>query len=338
VAIDVKREGSATDFMVKDNLASNRLSLRMGNTSPTRFDYSPYGMPLASNGATMPAIGQPQTRGYINQRFDPETGLQYLHARYYDPFGGHFLTPDTFDPDQAGVDFNRYAYAGDDPINGSDPNGHATCGSACAGPTISQEQMYEQQVSIEESNVWLAEKLETIEGPMEAATAVELSCGCPGEIAAPFTGTAFGLAKLAKIAKPTLQASLDALKLKQIENAVKLSGVPIRNLSLAGKVHPISGVPFDKLGFPIFKGPKFNIGKFVNRNLDEELANKLAGYPKTPKGYTWHHHQDGKTMQLVDQLIHSQTGHTGGYSLNQKGGYSNGGGLWGTLKSLFGFK
>jgi len=35
-----------------------------------------------------------------------------------------FLSPDTFDPWQEGVDINRYTYSGNDPINGSDPNGH----------------------------------------------------------------------------------------------------------------------------------------------------------------------------------------------------------------------
>jgi hypothetical protein len=35
-----------------------------------------------------------------------------------------FLSPDTWDPMLPGVDINRYAYAGNDPINKSDPNGH----------------------------------------------------------------------------------------------------------------------------------------------------------------------------------------------------------------------
>lgn len=35
-----------------------------------------------------------------------------------------FLTPDTWDPILAGVDFNRYAYGANDPINNSDTNGH----------------------------------------------------------------------------------------------------------------------------------------------------------------------------------------------------------------------
>lgn len=42
-----------------------------------------------------------------------------------------FLTPDTWDPILAGVDFNRYAYGANDPVNQSDPNGHMAgpCGN-----------------------------------------------------------------------------------------------------------------------------------------------------------------------------------------------------------------
>ncbi|WP_445662062.1 HNH endonuclease [Bacillus sp. FSL R9-9481] len=36
---------------------------------------------------------------------------------------------------------------------------------------------------------------------------------------------------------------------------------------------------------------------------------------KNPKGYTWHHHQEPGTMQLVDTNIHQKTGHTGGRAL-----------------------
>ena len=35
-----------------------------------------------------------------------------------------FLSPDTADPTLPGVGTNRYAYAQNDPINRSDPNGH----------------------------------------------------------------------------------------------------------------------------------------------------------------------------------------------------------------------
>ena len=116
---DVRREGQATDILVKDHLASNRLVLRVGS-GVTRADYGPFGQPLTSNGSV--AL---QGKAYINERFDPETGLLYLHARYRDPLLGRFLTPDTWDPDLPGVDINRYAYALNDPVNGSDANGHA---------------------------------------------------------------------------------------------------------------------------------------------------------------------------------------------------------------------
>ncbi|MGQ3236446.1 RHS repeat-associated core domain-containing protein [Shinella sp.] len=58
------------------------------------------------------------------ERLDVETGLLYLNARYMDPILGRFISPDDWDPTIEGVGTNRYAYADNDPINKSDPNGH----------------------------------------------------------------------------------------------------------------------------------------------------------------------------------------------------------------------
>jgi RHS repeat-associated protein len=58
------------------------------------------------------------------ERHDPETGLVYLNARYYDPVIAKFISPDWWDPDKPGVGTNRYAYADNDPVNKSDPGGH----------------------------------------------------------------------------------------------------------------------------------------------------------------------------------------------------------------------
>ena len=73
-------------------------------------------------GEPKPATALP--KGFIGERPDVETGLQYLNARYYDPARGQFDSPDDWDPTLAGVGTNRYAYAGSDPVNKSDPNGH----------------------------------------------------------------------------------------------------------------------------------------------------------------------------------------------------------------------
>ena len=63
-------------------------------------------------------------KGFIGERFDSDAGLQYLNARYYDPALGLFLQPDWFEVTQPGVGTNRYAYAGNDPVNRMDPNGN----------------------------------------------------------------------------------------------------------------------------------------------------------------------------------------------------------------------
>ncbi|MDF2373939.1 MAG: RHS repeat-associated core domain-containing protein [Rhizobiaceae bacterium] len=49
----------------------------------------------------------------------------YLNARYMDPSFGRFISADDWDPIKEGVGPNRYAYAQNDPVNKSDPNGHA---------------------------------------------------------------------------------------------------------------------------------------------------------------------------------------------------------------------
>ena len=43
-----------------------------------------------------------------------------------DPAFGRFISPDDWDPVLEGVWTNRYAYAQNDPVNKSDPNGHQT--------------------------------------------------------------------------------------------------------------------------------------------------------------------------------------------------------------------
>lgn len=88
---------------------------------------------------------------------------------------------------------------------------------------------------------------------------------------------------------------------------------------MAGQRHPKTGIPFDADGYPDFSSVsketvKIRFADPPNRALDAAAANRAAGLAETPEGYVWHHHQDGTTMQLVPRDIHTQTGHSGGFS------------------------
>ncbi|VVB65065.1 Salmonella virulence plasmid 65kDa B protein [uncultured archaeon] len=66
-----------------------------------------------------------------------------------------------------------------------------------------------------------------------------------------------------------------------------------------------------------------NIGALRgSRAKDFAAANKIAGYSETPKGYTWHHHQDLGRIQLVEESVHAKRveghDHWGGVSIWQK--------------------
>lgn len=83
-----------------------------------RFDYTPYGQSVASMGAA------PNGPGYTGHVNDPDTGLVYMQARYYDPVVGRFLSIDPVGPSPGNTfNFNRYGYASNNPIINIDPDG-----------------------------------------------------------------------------------------------------------------------------------------------------------------------------------------------------------------------
>lgn len=63
---------------------------------------------------------------YRGEQFDPDLGLYYLRARYYNPLTGRFMNRDPEDgllTDPKSL--HRYVYAGGDPVNLADPTGRA---------------------------------------------------------------------------------------------------------------------------------------------------------------------------------------------------------------------
>ncbi len=106
---------STTTYLHHDQLGSTRLITDSAGSSgtATTFTYDPQGALSSSSGSlTTPLM-------FSGQYLDSESGLYYLRARYYDPATAQFLS---VDPDLAQT-MQSYAYAGDDPVNRTDPSG-----------------------------------------------------------------------------------------------------------------------------------------------------------------------------------------------------------------------
>jgi RHS repeat-associated protein len=77
------------------------------------YEYDAFGNKVNSTGTT------PNNYLYRGEQLDPDLGMYYLRARYYNPLTGRFLSVDS----QAGQGQRRYEYANADPVNGMDPSG-----------------------------------------------------------------------------------------------------------------------------------------------------------------------------------------------------------------------
>jgi RHS repeat-associated protein len=105
-------------FLSHDHLGSVRAITNPAGARGEATVYKPYG----ERGTTVVSL-QPESKGGLGERFDPETGLQYLNARYYDPELGISFQPDWFEVTQCGVGTKRYAYAFGDLVNKMEPGG-----------------------------------------------------------------------------------------------------------------------------------------------------------------------------------------------------------------------
>ena len=126
---DTNNDGQpdSLQFYLRDH-NNNTTQLVNANGTPAEFYFYDYrGRPRffnATNNAAMTnsAVGNPYL--FTGQRYDPETGLYYYKARYYDPTFGVFLSRDPlgfwFDPLNHG---NPMALVGNNAWNRRDPSG-----------------------------------------------------------------------------------------------------------------------------------------------------------------------------------------------------------------------
>ena len=107
-------------FYVRDHLGSSRLVLDVEGNIQSRFNFEPYGVeltPLGSNTSN-------EKYKFTGQERDYDTGMDYMHFRYYGSNIGRFMKPDKMGG-QAGdpQSWNKYSYCKNNSITCHDPDG-----------------------------------------------------------------------------------------------------------------------------------------------------------------------------------------------------------------------
>ena len=100
-----------------------RAQRRARRSDPARSRPRPHPFPrrrLAPGGNVTASTGSSTVPfRYAGEYADPDSGLIYLRARFYDPNTGQFLTRDALED----ITHEPYVYAGGDPVNQIDPLG-----------------------------------------------------------------------------------------------------------------------------------------------------------------------------------------------------------------------
>ncbi|MBU3978752.1 hypothetical protein KJ980_07205 [Patescibacteria group bacterium] len=110
---------SSRYYPLEDGLGNVRFITNSSGTNVRSYTYDPFGNISGTQGTLTGNRYQFQT-----QQNDPESGMYYLRARYYDPVTGRFISRDPVkgylqDPRTQ----NGYDYALNNPVNLSDPSG-----------------------------------------------------------------------------------------------------------------------------------------------------------------------------------------------------------------------
>lgn len=113
-----------------DHLGNTRLVTDGTGAKVSSHDYLPFGEEIGSPGTTGPRMKftghERDDDGSISQLSD----FDYMHARYYLPVVGRFLSTDPLRGRAASPQsWNRYAYALNNPVRLTDPDGRQTIGS-----------------------------------------------------------------------------------------------------------------------------------------------------------------------------------------------------------------
>jgi RHS repeat-associated protein len=112
------RSSDGVYYLHADHLGSTSLTTDGSGEVVARQLYHPFGTVRWSEGTL------PTDFGFTGQRHDG-TGLVFMHARYYHPYLGRFISADSIVPEPGNPQaWNRYSYVYNNPLKYTDPSGH----------------------------------------------------------------------------------------------------------------------------------------------------------------------------------------------------------------------
>jgi RHS repeat-associated protein len=156
------RQDDVVYFIHSDHLGSTSLTTDITGTVVAETRYLPYGEQRWITGTLVTDFT------FTGQRAERGFGLLDYNARYYDPWLGWFVSPDTILPDLANPQsLNRYAYVYNNPVNYTDPSGH--CGDGTGSGNLGAEILttvckqllkYREDIFFPDENTTFEERLE----------------------------------------------------------------------------------------------------------------------------------------------------------------------------------
>ncbi len=135
----VTGQGSGTThYYLTDHLGTVRAILDENGTVLSTHDYEPFGTELEPFSSDLTE----NKYKYTGQERDYDTGMDYMHFRYYASTMGRFMKPDNMIPNAANPQsWNLYSYVNGNPVNFNDPTGHDLRGTQPHGMGMSQALM-----------------------------------------------------------------------------------------------------------------------------------------------------------------------------------------------------
>ncbi len=105
-------------FYSYDGMGSVRQLTNSAGAVTDAYEYDAFGNQISHTGST------PNNYLYRGEQWDPDLGLYYLRARYYNPLSGRFMSRDPYDGNTIiPISLHKYLYGSGNPVNHVDPRG-----------------------------------------------------------------------------------------------------------------------------------------------------------------------------------------------------------------------